>query len=134
METLETEIHCVDHWWCEIFSIIRSTWSWFYQWNCWNCSEIRFALLSTSKILWHFHIDAWLLTNGYNTGIVQLVGHAIQKIRYTKQDTKITAIGVCKWGCVSDVEYITGVKKANHDREVFRIWMFPYFFGLNFFV
>jgi hypothetical protein len=55
-----------------------------------------------------FKIDAWIITNGYNVGIVQLVGHAIKKVKLTNLKEHITAIGVCKWGSVKDVEKITG--------------------------
>lgn len=49
-------------------------------------------------------VDAWMITNGYNVGIVQLVGQAINKIRLTKPKNRITAIALCKWGSVKDVE------------------------------
>jgi len=54
-----------------------------------------------------FEIDAWIITNGYNVGIVQLVGQAIKKVKLTNLKEKITAIGICKWGSVKDVEDIT---------------------------
>ncbi|CAF1276333.1 unnamed protein product [Rotaria magnacalcarata] len=47
---------------------------------------------------------AWLITNGYNVGIVQLVGQAINKVKLTNPKRQITAIGLCKWGSVKDVE------------------------------
>ncbi|CAF4423949.1 unnamed protein product [Rotaria socialis] len=50
---------------------------------------------------------AWLITNGYNVGIVQLVGQAIHKVKLTNPKRQITAIGVCKWGSVKDVEKLT---------------------------
>ncbi len=49
-------------------------------------------------------IDAWIITNGYNVGIVQLVGQAINKAKLTNLKKHITAIGLCKWGSVKDVE------------------------------
>lgn len=54
-----------------------------------------------------FEIDAWIITNGYNVGIVQLVGQAINKIKLTNPKKHITAIGLCKWGSVKDVERLT---------------------------
>jgi hypothetical protein len=54
-----------------------------------------------------FEIDAWLITNGYNVGIVQLVGQAINKVKLTNPKKHITAIGLCKWGSVKDVEKLT---------------------------
>ncbi|CAF0878333.1 unnamed protein product [Adineta steineri] len=61
--------------------------------------------------------DAWLITNGYNVGIVQLVGQAINKVKLTKLDQHITAIGVCKWGSIKDVETITGSDKENNQKQ-----------------
>ena len=52
-------------------------------------------------------IDTWLITNGYNVGIVQLVGQAINKVKLTKLNRHITAIGLCKWGSIKDVEVLT---------------------------
>ncbi len=54
-----------------------------------------------------FLIDAWVITNGYNVGIVQLVGQAINKIKLTNPKNPVTAIGICKWGSVKDVERLT---------------------------
>jgi hypothetical protein len=54
-----------------------------------------------------FKIDAWIITNGYNVGIVQLVGQAIKKARLTNLKEHIIAIGICKWGSVKDVKKIT---------------------------
>jgi hypothetical protein len=55
-------------------------------------------------------IDAWIITNGYNVGIVQLVGQAINKAKLTNLKKKITAIGLCKWGSVKDVERLTDLQ------------------------
>jgi hypothetical protein len=43
-------------------------------------------------------IDVWIITNGYNLGIVQYVGQAINKVRIRKPEKDIVAIGICKWG------------------------------------
>ncbi|CAF1184605.1 unnamed protein product [Adineta steineri] len=59
--------------------------------------------------------DAWLITNGYNVGIVQLVGQAINKAKLTKLDQHITAIGLCKWGSIKDVE--TLIKQDKEETE-----------------
>ncbi|UJR22717.1 hypothetical protein I4U23_025751 [Adineta vaga] len=68
--------------------------------------------------------DSWLITNGYNVGIVQLVGQAINKVKLTRLNEHITAIGVCKWGSVKDVERLVEPehpgkksKNANNDDE-----------------
>ncbi|CAF2070799.1 unnamed protein product [Rotaria magnacalcarata] len=51
--------------------------------------------------------NGWLITNGYNTGIVQVVGQAINKYKLSNfKKTNITAIGICKWGCIKDLESI----------------------------
>lgn len=60
-----------------------------------------------------YNIDAWILTNGYNVGIVQLVGQAIHKSKLTNPKKAITAIGLCKWGSVKDVEKLTSPKQAH---------------------
>lgn len=46
--------------------------------------------------------DAWVFTNGYNVGIVQLVGKAIHKSKLTNPQKKIIAIALCKWGCIKN--------------------------------
>ena len=48
--------------------------------------------------------EAWLITTGYNVGIVQVVGQALKKAALTDRDNRLVAIGVCKWGCVRNVE------------------------------
>ncbi len=50
------------------------------------------------------------MTSGYNVGIVQLVGQAINKVRLTNPKQKITAIGISKWGSILNVEYETRQK------------------------
>ncbi|CAF1334310.1 unnamed protein product, partial [Rotaria sp. Silwood1] len=59
--------------------------------------------------------NAWLITNGYNVGIVQLVGQAINKVKLTNPKKQITAIAVCKWGSVQNVEKLT--KDRNKEKE-----------------
>ncbi|CAF1229932.1 unnamed protein product [Rotaria sordida] len=55
--------------------------------------------------------DAWLITNGYATGIVHLVGQAILKFKLSNvKKNSIIAIGICKWGSIRDVEEITRPK------------------------
>jgi hypothetical protein len=48
-----------------------------------------------------------LITNGFNVGIVQLVGQAISKVKMTETKKHVTAIGICKWGSIKDVEILT---------------------------
>jgi len=47
-----------------------------------------------------------LLTDGYNGGIVHLVGQAINKIRMTKFSQNAIAIGMCKWGSFKNFDNI----------------------------
>ncbi|CAF2638466.1 unnamed protein product [Rotaria sp. Silwood2] len=65
--------------------------------------------------------DAWLITNGYNVGIVQLVGEAINKIKLTHPKYLITAIAICKWGSAKDVDELTksdnGIENNINDQE-----------------
>ncbi|CAF5111905.1 unnamed protein product [Rotaria sp. Silwood1] len=51
----------------------------------------------------------WMITNGFDTGIVQLVGRAIKKAQL-KQSDKVIAIGICKWGSIKDVKALTKQK------------------------
>jgi hypothetical protein len=70
------------------------------------------------------NLDAWVFTNGYNVGIVQLVGQAINKVKLTNPKKSITAIALCKWGSVKDVEKITNprnntfLKKMNNKTSI----------------
>lgn len=64
-------------------------------------------------------VDAWLLTNGYNNGIVQLVGQAVYKVKLIKPDQKLTAIGVCQWGCIHGPDFKSDLKDEENE-EVWR--------------
>ncbi|CAF3415902.1 unnamed protein product [Rotaria sp. Silwood2] len=61
--------------------------------------------------------EAWLITNGYDTGITQLVGQAIQKFKLSNFNNEITAIGICKWGCIRNVEQITSNASYSNKRN-----------------
>jgi hypothetical protein len=65
-------------------------------------------------------IDVWIITNGYNLGVVQYVGQAINKVRIRKPEKDIVAIGICKWGSVKDVGNLTGLNKTVHPIQVYR--------------
>lgn len=45
-------------------------------------------------------IDAWIMTQGTNTGVVKEVGEALNKYRYTNQKDglDIPCIGIASWG------------------------------------
>lgn len=59
----------------------------------------------------HSFLGAWIITNGYKTGVVQLIGQTIDKIRLRKSNHNVTAIGISKWGSIKHVEELTGLKK-----------------------
>ncbi|UJR16633.1 hypothetical protein I4U23_003533 [Adineta vaga] len=46
--------------------------------------------------------SAWLFTSGFNTGIVQMIGRALNKIRLTRFEENITAIAITKYGCITN--------------------------------
>jgi hypothetical protein len=48
-------------------------------------------------------LDTWLISNGANVGIVQLIGQAIHKRKLTKPQDRAVAIGVCNYGCVKNI-------------------------------
>ncbi|CAF4647243.1 unnamed protein product [Rotaria sp. Silwood1] len=52
--------------------------------------------------------NVWMITTGYNVGIVQLLGQAIGKVKLKYPNQKITAIGIGKWGSIKDVQKLTG--------------------------
>ncbi len=43
-------------------------------------------------------LDGWIVTSGFKTGVVQLVGEAIHDHKVTNPQSHITAIGCAKWG------------------------------------
>lgn len=61
-------------------------------------------------------VEAWLVTNGYNVGIVQVVGQAIKKAALTDRRNKLVAIGVCKWGSVKNIEQLTVDPPVRNDQ------------------
>ncbi|CAF1409612.1 unnamed protein product, partial [Adineta steineri] len=46
---------------------------------------------------------ALIFTNGFDVGLVQLVGKAIKKSKSIKINEKITAVGIAKWGSVKNL-------------------------------
>lgn len=58
-------------------------------------------------------LDGLIVTNGYKTGVVQLIGQAIDKVRLKQSRKKLTAIGISKWGCIKNVEKMILGKKHN---------------------
>ncbi len=54
------------------------------------------------------------MTNGFNVGIVNLVGQAISKNKFTNRKNQITAIGICKWGGVKNADTLG---KSDEDKK-----------------
>ncbi|CAF0911252.1 unnamed protein product [Rotaria sp. Silwood1] len=48
--------------------------------------------------------DGWIVTTGFRTGVVQLVGEAIHDHKVTNPKSHITAIGCSKWGATRNRE------------------------------
>ncbi|UJR26318.1 hypothetical protein I4U23_007656 [Adineta vaga] len=59
--------------------------------------------------------DVWMITNGYNMDIVRLVGQAIKKNKLKQSKQEMIAIGICKWGCIKNVEYLTDFKEEEEE-------------------
>jgi len=55
-------------------------------------------------------LDGWLITPGFKTGVVQLVGEAIHDHRVTNPRSRITAIGCSKWGATRNREALILVR------------------------
>jgi len=51
-----------------------------------------------------FEKDGWIVTSGFKTGVVQLVGEAIHDHKVTNPRSHITAIGCSKWGAAKNRE------------------------------
>jgi hypothetical protein len=65
--------------------------------------------------------ETWLITNGMNVGIVQLIGQAIRKRKLTKPKDDVVALGICNYGCVKNLADIqrpehvdTSYTSSNH--------------------
>jgi hypothetical protein len=56
-------------------------------------------------------IDAWIFTNGFDVGIVQFVGKAIQKSTLINVKQKITAVSISKWGSVKNLQQLKASQK-----------------------
>ncbi len=54
--------------------------------------------------------DGWIVTTGFKTGVVQLVGEAIHDHKVTNPRSQITAIGCSKWGAAKNRESLISVR------------------------
>jgi hypothetical protein len=61
-------------------------------------------------------IDIWMITNGYNNGLIQLVGHAIHKAKLKESTHKMVAVAICKWGGVKNLEKLIKPKTEGSTR------------------
>ncbi|CAF1230161.1 unnamed protein product [Rotaria sordida] len=65
--------------------------------------------------------DGWIVTTGFKTGVVQLVGEAIDDHRVTNPHSHITAIGCSKWGATRNRASLILSKKSTksiHDATI----------------
>ena len=44
-----------------------------------------------------------MITNGYNNGLVQLVGQAVRRTKIKRSDHRAFALAICKWGGIKNV-------------------------------
>ncbi len=56
-------------------------------------------------------IDIWIITNGYNNGLIQIIGHALRKAKLKESEHEMVAIAICKWGGVKNLQRIIKPKK-----------------------
>lgn len=68
--------------------------------------KVEFYLVSVFS-----EIDAWMITPGFKTGVVQLVGEAIHDHKVTNPGSHITAIGCSKWGATRNREALIIVSR-----------------------
>ncbi|CAF1110172.1 unnamed protein product [Rotaria sordida] len=63
--------------------------------------------------------DGWIVTTGFRTGVVQLVGEAIHDHKVTNPRSHITAIGCSKWGATRNREALILKKPSiNHNFDI----------------
>ncbi|CAF1054407.1 unnamed protein product [Adineta steineri] len=62
--------------------------------------------------------DGWIVTNGFKTGVVQLVGEAIHDHKVTNPRSHITAIGCSKWGATKNRESLILKKSSVNQSSV----------------
>ncbi|UJR10750.1 hypothetical protein I4U23_014938 [Adineta vaga] len=61
--------------------------------------------------------DGWIITTGFKTGVVQLVGEAIHDHKVTNPRSHITAIGCSKWGATRNRDALI-IKKPSTNHYV----------------
>lgn len=67
-------------------------------------------------------LDAWIITNGYDVGVVKLVGHLLNHVKRS-QLKRLTAIAVCKWGSIRNLDsFMAGNLKKKVDSFSIFTW------------
>ena len=62
--------------------------------------------------------EAWIITGGTATGVMKLVGEAVQdhiEASGNTEDKEIVALGIAAWGFVANNEVLEGVKVSGGD-------------------
>ena len=57
-------------------------------------------------------IDVWIITNGYENGLTQLITRAIDCVKLKNEKRKITAIAVCQWEYLRNSEELIKTKEV----------------------
>lgn len=65
-----------------------------------------------------------MITNGYNNGLVQLVGQAVHRTKIKRSDDRAFALAICKWGGIKDVHKLLPKKKDEVEEIEFHFLCF----------
>ncbi|CAF1174559.1 unnamed protein product [Rotaria sordida] len=61
--------------------------------------------------------NVWMITTGYNVGIVQLLGQAISKVKLKDPNQQLIVIGICKWGSIKNIKTLTGIDEEKYQKN-----------------
>ena len=64
------------------------------------CIETKY----TCGICWIVFAGAWIISGGTNTGVMKIVGEAVNDYQMTSasSDQKIVALGIATWGIINN--------------------------------
>lgn len=65
----------------------------------------------------NFFSDGWIVTSGFKTGVVQLVGEAIHDHKVTNPRSRIIAVGCSKWGATRNRDALITVKMSHWEKR-----------------
>lgn len=65
---------------------------------------------------WLLRIDVWMITNGYNWGVVPRVMQVFKAAQLLQSAEQTPTIGICKWGCIKDTQ-----RMADNKRKATRV-------------